>query len=263
MYVPDSLDAHQNIKERFEESMRAAAATLANSSFLENSLDDLSSVYSDQSGMPSLADVDDYGSTSTFDTVESERDQGEMFGNEHLSLMLSRTIQIIWSLLDSVMRNSCGDIGDNVVGGDSGSAESRRDQKTSLDTFNMDGLINMLLGLGLFSCALIVVFFGAVGLETLTRIDNTSDRSLARWIRDVCTRLRNIGVRTIELLHCSNRTNRTRSGAMSPTAEPSDTMYEAASSEIDDILSDTQVSFLLLYISFLFCIIFFLATRFV
>ena len=264
MYVPDSLDAHQNIKERFEESMRAAAATLANSSFLENSLDDSSSVYSDQSGMPSLADVDDYGSTSTFDTVESERDQGEMFGNEHLSLMLSRTIQIIWSLLNSVMQNSCGDIGDDVAGGDSGSAESRRDQKTSLDTFNMDGLINMLLGLGLFSCALIVVFFGAVGLETLTRLDNTSDRSLARWIRDVCTRLRNIGVRTIELLHCGNRTNRTRAGAMSPTAEPSDTMYEAASSEIDDILSDTQVSFLLLYISFfLFCIIFFLATRFV
>ena len=257
MYIPDSLDAHQNIKERFEESMRAAAATLANSSFLENSLDDSSSVYSDQSGMPSLADVDDYGSTSTFDTVESERDQGEMFGNEHLSLMLSRTIQIIWSLLNSVMQNSCGDIGDDVAGGDSGSAESRRDQKTSLDTLNMDGLINMLLGLGLFSCALIVVFFGAVGLETLTRLDNTSDRSLARWIRDVCTRLRNIGVRTIELLHCGNRTNRTRSGAMSPTAEPSDTMYEAASSEIDDILSDTQVSFLLLYISFLFCIIFF------
>ena len=262
MYVPDSLDAHQNIKERFEESMRAAAATLANSSFLENSLDDSSSVYSDQSGMPSLADVDDYGSTST---VESERDQGEMFGNEHLSLMLSRTIQIIWSLLNSVMQNSCGDIGDDVAGGDSGSAELGRDQKTSLDALNMDGLINMLLGLGLFSCALIVVFFGAVGLETLTRIDNTSDRSLARWIRDVCTRLRNIGVRTIELLHCGNRTNRTRSGVTSPTVEPSDTgMYEAASSVMDDILSDTQVSFLLLYISFLFCIFFFfLATRFV
>ena len=261
MYVPDSLDAHQNIKERFEESMRAAAATLANSSLLETSLDDSSSVYSDQSGMPSLADVDDYGSTTT---VESERDQGEMFGNEHLSLMLSRTIQIIWSLLNSVMQDSCGDIGDDVAGGDSGSAELGRDQKTSLDTFNMDGLINMLLGFGLFSCALIVVFFGAVGLETLIRIDDTSDRSLARWVRGICTRLRNIGVRTIELLHCSNRTNRTRAGAMSPTAEPSDTMYEAASSEADDILSDTQVSFLLLYISFfLFCIIFFLATRFV
>ena len=263
MYIPDSLDAHQNIKERFEESMRAAAATHAKYALLETTLDDSSSVYSDASGMPSLADVDDYG--STFDTVESERDQGEMFGNEHLSLMLSRTIQIIWSLLNSVMQNSCGDIGDDVAGGDSGSAELGRDQKTSLDTFNMDGLINMLLGLGLFSCALIVVFFGALGLETLTRIDNTSDRLLARWIRDVCTRLRNIGVRTIELLHCSNRTNRTRAGAMSPTAAPSDTMYEAASSEIDDILSDTQVSFLLLYISFFFVLynFFFLATRFV
>ena len=263
MYIPDSLDAHQNIKERFEESMRAAAATLANSSLLETSLDDSSSVYSDASGMPSLADVDDYGSTSTFDTVESERDQGEMFGNEHLSLMLSRTIQIIWSLLNSVMQNSCGDIGDDVAGGDSGSAESRRDQKTSLDALNMDGLFNMLLGLGLFSCALLVVFFGAVGLETLTRLDNTSDRSLARWIRDVCTRLRDIGVRTIELLHCGNRT---RSGVTSPTVEPSDTgIYEAASSVMDDILSDTQVSFssFVLFFSVLYSFFFCIATRFV
>ena len=255
MYIPDSLDAHQNIKERFEESMRAAAATLANSSLLETSLDDSNSVYSDASEVPSLADVDDYG--STYDASEPEGYQGEMFGNEHLSLMLSRTIQILWSLLNSVMRNSCGDIGDNVVGGDSGSAESRRDQKTSLDTINMSGLFNMLLGLGLFACALLVVFFGAVGLETLNRLDDASDRSLARWIRDVCRRIRDIGVRTIELLPCNHRT---RSGVASPTVETSDTGVYEATSSMDDILSDTQVNFssFVMFLYF-FCI----ATHFV
>ena len=102
MHIPDGLDAHQSIRERFEESMRAAAATLANSSLLDSSLDDSDTVYSDASEVPSLASVDDYG--STYDTSEPEGYQGEMFGNEHLSLMLSRIIQILWSLFGSVMR---------------------------------------------------------------------------------------------------------------------------------------------------------------
>ena len=112
----------------------------------------------------------------------------------------------------------------------------------ALNAINMSGLFDMLLGLGLLCCALLVVFFGAVGLETLRRLDETSDRSLARWIRDICSRIRDIGLRTIELPSCRHRT---RSGVESPTGDTTDTgVYEATSSG-DDIPLDTvtQVSF--------------------
>ena len=236
MHIPEALDAHQSIRE---ESLRVAAATLANSSLLDSSLDDSETVASDASEVPSLASVDDY------ENSEPENYQGEMFGNEHLSLMMSRIIQILLSLFDSVMRSPLGDIVDNVVGGDSGSAELRRDQRTGLDATNMSGFVDMLLGLGLFICAVLIVIIGAVGLETLRRLEESSDRSPVRWIRDICGRIRVIGLRTFELLSC--RHPRARTGVVeSPAGDTTDSgAYEATPSDTDDIPLDsyTQVIF--------------------
>ena len=243
MFIPEALDAHLSIRERFEESLRVAAATLANSSLLDSSLDDSETVASDASEVPSLASGDDYG--STYDNSEPENYQGEMFVNEHLSLMMSRIIQILLSLFDSVMRSPLGDIVDNVIGGDSGSAELRRDQRTGLDATNMSGFVDMLLGLGLFICAVLIVIIGAVGLETLSRLEESSDRSPVRWIRDICGRIRVIGLRTFELLSC--RHPRARTGVVeSPAGDTTDSgAYEATPSDTDDIPLDsyTQVIF--------------------
>ena len=91
MFIPEATDAHLSNRECFEESLRVAAATLANSSILDSSQDQTETAASNFSGDSSWSSVDDLGSTG-YDSSEPESHQGEMFGNEHLSLMMSRVI---------------------------------------------------------------------------------------------------------------------------------------------------------------------------
>ena len=117
----------------------------------------------------------------------------------------------------------------------------------------MSGFADLLLGLGLFMCAVAIVIIGAVGLEMMRCIDS-SDRSLVRWLCDVCGCVRAICLRTIELLSCQRQRSGPTVADNSPVVDVMDDSgaYESSpSGTVGDIplTSRTQViSFFFFYI---------------
>ena len=109
----------------------------------------------------------------------------------------------------------------------------------------MSGFADLLLGLGLFMCAVAIVIIGAVGLEMMRCIDS-SDRSLVRWLCDVCGCVRAICLRTIELLSCQRQRSGPTVADNSPVVDVMDDSgaYESSpSGTVGDIplTSRTQV----------------------
>ena len=107
-----------------------------------------------------------------------------MFGNEQLSLLLSRVVTIIIHLLSSIASGPFRGIIDSVLDSGAGAADLERAQSTRLGSQVMSGFTDLMLGFAILLCALVVVVVGVLWLELLNLLDS-ADRSLVRWIQGV------------------------------------------------------------------------------